>query len=211
MFWSEYSYGWRCLKRAISMGQYKYPKGMQYGGSCEEPENIVLRTIIRTLIPKTVKFLAWVNGHIGLGEWGKPLIITEFGRADPMFEQCVSWYGKVARIESSHDIYAFSTASPDMGAIEHAVTEEVLEIAPNCEITAFCLEVGTYPLWNLGWATHADGWLHQYGNPFSKVGKKIKKEMAEYFYPDDPTWRRKCRKAYLRIIGCSVHGLSEAT
>lgn len=209
-----FRHSWRKLKTTIASGQYKYKKGMQFGGFEAEAENLIIRQIISDVIPSSVRYLSWINDHVGLGpdDPAYPLIITDFDHTALEWQECKKWFGDSQLMESAHEAYAVSTALPGMGSIDFAIKEEVKKIALNCEIVIFCLEAGVpTSLWDIGSIIMRDNWLHAHGEVMSEKGNRVRAEMTSAFYPENSTWRERCRDAKLRVYKKTIVGLCMKT
>ena len=85
------THGPAAFQSAVSRGQYTHPTGMFYGGVAETWSTQTLRSILATLVPRTVTRLVALDLHTGLGPsgYGEPIFDgnepREFARAVAAF------------------------------------------------------------------------------------------------------------------------------
>ncbi len=57
-------------------------------------------------------------------------------------------------------------------------------------------------------AVQADNWLHQRGDPASPLGRALKADMKERFFPAGDTWREMVWQRAGQTIGWALAGLA---
>lgn len=173
-------HGMAALQAAVSSGQYTRPGGMFYGGVRETWSARMLLRILREVLPQTVRRLAVLDLHTGLGApaYGEPILDA----ADPKArERALQWYGPDVRdLSAGESVSARLTGTMARG-IERA--------RPELELTCIGLEFGTRPMMEVLTALRADHWLHLYGSSDSAAGAQIGRQMREAFYSDSPAWQ----------------------
>lgn len=194
--------GQRRLQVALAGGQYSHPRGVYYGGSEPEPENLILREIAREET-RAASRIAWLNIHTGLGVYGHYTLISVQPAEHPAFRRGQEWFGRTLT-ESEYSGDAISPKLP--GTVDHGVMEE---LEKRCdELTFFCQEFGTYDPTRVFWATRAENWLHHHGDRSTEQARAIRAELKEAFCPSDPSWRELILQGGARVIGQAVTGLS---
>ncbi len=173
-------HGMAALQAAISSGQYTRPGGLFYGGMRQTWSAQVLLQILREVLPSTVRRLAVLDLHTGLGPpaYGEPILDT----ADPKArERALRWYGPDVRdLTAGESVSARLTGTMARG-IERA--------RPELELTFIGLEFGTRPVMDVLTALRADHWLHLRGAGDSAAGARIRQQMRAAFYSDEPAWQ----------------------
>jgi hypothetical protein len=76
------SYGYSSFKQTIFEGQYRFPKGLFYGGQqLEQEPRIVLTWITKflteTVDSKKIKKFYHIDVHTGMGDYGETLLVVE--------------------------------------------------------------------------------------------------------------------------------------
>jgi len=173
-------HGMAALQSAVSGGQYTRPGGLFYGGVRETWSARMLMRVLREVLPATVRRLAVIDLHTGLGPpaYGEPIL----DGADPKVrERAASWYGADVR-----DLSAGESVSARLtGTIARGIERE----RPELELTLVGLEFGTQPLLEVLTALRADHWLHLYGKADSAAGERIRQQMRRAFYTDSAPWQ----------------------
>jgi Protein of unknown function (DUF2817) len=173
-------HGMATLQAAVSGGQYTRAGGLFYGGVRETWSARMLLRTLREVLPPTVRRLAVLDLHTGLGlpAYGEPILDA----ADPKArERALHWYGSDVRdLSAGESVSARLTGTMARG-IERA--------RPELELTFIGLEFGTRPVMEVLTALRADHWLHAYGKADSATGVQIRRQMRAAFYSDSPAWQ----------------------
>jgi hypothetical protein len=190
--------GFERLQEVLTCGQYRHPRGVQYGGEAAQASNRALRA----LCPRETRGaaqVAWIDVHTGLGTYGEVELITECPPDDAVYQRGRAWYGDRVR----------STATGEsVSAALHGVMERGLEEAlPGVELTVFAAEFGTYDPVRVFWAMRADNWLAHHGDPSSEAGRRVKRELVEVFNPSDAAWQSQVLERSARVLAQALAGL----
>jgi hypothetical protein len=192
-------HGVRRLQEVVTSGQYRHPRGLQFGGSREEGSNRIARQIVRDHVRGTR--VAWVDVHTGLGAYGDFVMLTALGPDDPAVRRGCAWYGAAAQsIGAGEAVTPMCHGSADLGL--------ATELHADCTMTFFAQEFGTYEPTRVFRAMRADNWLQYYGDAESESGQAIKAELLEVFRPADPAWQRAVLDGGARVIRQARDGLS---
>ncbi|MDZ4379878.1 MAG: DUF2817 domain-containing protein [Parvibaculum sp.] len=173
------------LFKAVSGGQYEYPKGLQYGGGGPSWSRQNIEAIWSRMMTRK-KCATQIDIHTGLGEPGVGVLMT-YGAEEQ------------ARIRRARTMWTDIFVSPLPGSGD-VITQGVLgprleEMFPREDVLAVVLEYGTLPPVDVLHAIAADNWLHHHGRVDSDTGSRIKQIMLDAFYLDDTNLRE---KAYSR-------------
>jgi hypothetical protein len=172
------------LQEAISKGQYKYPRGVYYGGARESWSVKMLKDVFVETLAQ-VKTLTVIDFHTGLGEFGAGEMITEDMPGSAPYKRAKAmWGAKVASSEAGE-----SVSAPLSGTIDKAVAKWLKAV----ELTFAALEVGTRDTRAVFNALRKDNWLHCFAPGQHRHGRAedIRLELRDAFYPDTAEWKRK--------------------
>jgi hypothetical protein len=172
--------GMAALQAAVTGGQYTRPGGLFYGGVRETWSARTLLRVLREVLPSSVRRLAVLDLHTGLGPpaYGEPILDAADSQAR---ERALSWYGPDVRdLSAGESVSALLTGTMARG-IERA--------RPDLELTLIGLEFGTRPVMEVLTALRADHWLHSHGGGAAEAAAQIRRQMREVFYSDAAPWQ----------------------
>lgn len=172
--------GMAALQAAVTGGQYTRPGGLFYGGVRESWSARTLMRVLREILPVSVRRLALLDLHTGLGPpgYGEPILDAGDSRAR---ERALRWFGPDVRdLSAGESVSARLTGTMARG-IERA--------RPELELTLIGLEFGTRPVMEVLTALRADHWLHSHGGNDATVAAQIRRQMREAFYCDTAAWQ----------------------
>jgi len=172
-------HGFAQLQAVLTRGQYRHPRGVQFGGQQVEQSNAILRRIAEHQTRGASRVL-WIDIHTGLGPWGEVELISESPPQAPDCLRAQAIWGDAVRSTASGD----SVSAAICGSIELGLREAL----PGRELTAVAAEFGSYDALRVFSAMRADNWLHVHGDAHSERGQAIKRELLEVFRPSDPAW-----------------------
>jgi hypothetical protein len=194
-----HDHGFARLQEVLTRGQYVRPSGVQFGGERAEPSNRILRDVVARET-RGARRVAWVDLHTGLGPYGEVEMITECPPEHPACRRGRAWWGERAKSTRGGG----SVSAPLHGTMERGVEQA---LGPDCELTAFGAEFGTYEPTRVFWAMRADNWLHRHGDPESEQGHAIKAEILEVFRPADRAWQERVLSGAARVLEQARAGL----
>ncbi len=187
------------LQGAISGGQYSHPDGIFYGGSKAGWSNRTIRAIAREELGRARK-VGIIDYHTGLGPFGHGELICAVQPGAKSFARAKAWYGE----EMTSPEGGTSASAVVVGVMTDAFPQEL----PDAEVTAIAIEYGTYSVPEVLGAVRADNWLHQRGDLASPLGKKLKADMKEKFFPAGDRWREMVWARADQTIGWTLKGLT---
>jgi hypothetical protein len=194
--------GFPALQAALSVGQYRHPQGVQFGGGEAEASNRLLRKIARDET-RGARKIAWLDIHTGLGPSGELELISEAEPDDPGFLRGRGWYGEAAKSTATGE----SVSAKLQGVMERGVAES---LDSECDLTIFGAEFGTHDPTRVFWAMRADNWLHHRGEVDSERGRAVKKELLEVFRPDSRAWEERVLRGGAEVIQRACGGLASS-
>ena len=189
------------LQGAISGGQYTHPDGIFYGGSKPGWSNRTIRAIAREELSRARR-VGVIDYHTGLGPFGHGELICTVPPGAKSFDRAKAWYGE----EMTSPESGTSSSAIVVGVMLDAFPQEL----PDAQVTTIAIEYGTYPVPDVLGAVRADNWLHQRGDLASPLGKKLKAEMKERFFPAGDKWREMVWARADRTIGWTLKGLTSS-
>jgi hypothetical protein len=172
--------GARAFQSAVTGGQYTRPTGLFYGGTMATWSAQTLITLLRQQLPSTVRYLAVLDLHTGLGPiaYGEP-ILTSRGSGDR--ERAVRWYGPEVKDLAADEAIA--------AQLSGSIADGVRQARPDVELTFLALEFGTRPMMEVLTALRADHWLHGSGTVDPALRTEIQLQMRKAFYCESPDWQ----------------------
>ncbi len=189
------------LQGAVSGGQYSHPDGIFYGGSKPGWSNRTIRAIAREELGQA-RNVGVIDFHTGLGPFGHGELICTVPPGARSFDRAKAWYGG-------------ELTSPEAGTSASAIVVGVMLDAfpqelPDAKVTTVAIEYGTYSVPEVLGAVRADNWLHQRGDLDSPLGRKLKADMKERFFPAGDKWREMVWARADQTIGWALKGLTSS-
>jgi hypothetical protein len=189
-------HGFDGLQEAVSVGQYKHPKGVYFGGSGPVWSRRALEEIARHDCAGAAR-VAVLDLHTGLGPRGVGELIA--GHPDaPGRERLAEWYGA----------YTIPSQGTSVSAdVQGDILDGFDEWLPGVEVTAVTIEYGTVDIVEVANALRADAWLHAFSDPTGPEAGPIKTELRAAFAPDDSEWLTAVQERFDDVSGRAVEGL----
>ncbi|MEW6268411.1 MAG: M14 family metallopeptidase [Thermodesulfobacteriota bacterium] len=183
----EREHGWTAAYRAMSGGQYRHPRGIQYGGVRPVWSNRVLRDVWARNAGRA-RLAAFVDLHSGLGPCGVGLLFQTAPADGVAARLAAGWWPDVARSEPA--------AGTDAALVSGLIGPAFVAALPRAAAVGVVLEFGTRPMAEVGLAVQADNWLTWHGARDSLQGRDIERRMRDAFLIDDDEWKEKvCARA----------------
>ncbi|HTR86859.1 MAG TPA: M14 family metallopeptidase [Reyranella sp.] len=186
------------LQGAISGGQYTHPTGVFYGGAKPTWSNRTIRAIAREELSRAAR-VAVIDFHTGLGPFGHGELICTVSPGAKSFARTKAWYPEMTSPESGT-----STSAIVVGVMTDSFAQEL----PDAEVTSIAIEYGTYTVPEVLGAVRADNWLHHRGDVSSPLGRALKADMKERFFPAGDKWREMVWARADQTIGWALKGLA---
>lgn len=152
--------GEKALVQNVLKGQYSHPDGLFFGGTFESWTVANLTAIVRAHSQGAAQ-LGIVDLHTGVGPYG---------------------FGEVMRMDQQ----------PLAGAEWEKIGNLICDVLDRVDVgrppVKVILEYGTYPFSRVLNSLRADNWLRHYGAVHTPQGRKIKKDLQDALFADDPAW-----------------------
>jgi hypothetical protein len=187
------------LQGAISGGQYAHPDGIFFGGHTPTWSNRTVRAIAREELAQARK-VGIIDFHTGLGPFGHGELICTVAPTAKSFARAKAWYGD----EMTSPESGTSTSAVVVGVMTESFPQEL----PDAEVTSIAIEYGTYTVPEVLNSVRADNWLHQRGDLGSALGREIKADIKERFFPAGDKWREMVWARADQTIGWTLKGMT---
>jgi hypothetical protein len=174
------NHGLAAFQAIVSPGQYSRPDGMFFGGSRETWSNRTFKKIMAQLLTKSVRHVAVIDLHTGLGPagYGEPIYpgtdLVEYFRV-------LKWFGP----EVTSTVKGDSTSASVSGSL----ADGVRACAGSICSTYIAVEYGTIQVEEVLTALRGDHWLYAHSDQSDPRCDAIKKEIRGAFYVDQPWWK----------------------
>jgi hypothetical protein len=151
------SRGTQKFQEVVSVGQYRYPKGLFFGGSRKAWSRLILEHIAKTEFKQT-RSLCIVDYHSGLGAHGVGELISFAPEGSDEYRRSAQWFGPEVKSTKSKTVETKSVSANVGGPIDSAFRDG------EKTVTFLALEFGTIPVPAVLRALRAENWLTHYGN-----------------------------------------------
>ena len=188
-------YGEVPVRKAMHKGQYKHPDSIHYGGIEATWSNVTLGRICAEHLDGA-KRAAMIDLHTGLGPYGYGELMTPSKPGEAVFDLFFGWYGEqVHSTTAGETLYAGSKGSilagfrPPVDGLEWA---------------AVGLEYGTRESEHIRRCMLANTWLHLHGELESDLGRQIKRDFKDCYFPDEREWKELVWERGKEVVGIAM-------
>ena len=180
-------HGWPAVMSIVEGGQHRHPDGLFYGGLAPSWSNRTLHQIIQKHVSHAEVAMCF-DLHTGAGEYGHPMLLTITEAAYPALADAQAIYGpwlytlahrrrhaeRNRRCGHRHRLHLAGVDQCVAARAVDAVCDRVRDVSRAPEVHRHLRD---------------DHWLHLHGNPSDAVGRGIKLNLLEQFYPADSDWQ----------------------
>jgi len=163
----------KMIQSAITSGQYKYKKGLFYGGDKTSWSVKVCRQIFNKYHQHTLYLL---DIHTGLGKFGQGNLLTHLSVSSPVYQDFEKYFKR--RLSST----------ADGSDVSSSLVGTMCSTLPNSD-NALVLEFGTRPGLAVLNALREENWRY-WKNGSAKKGMKSKTRLKLTFTPNNDNWKR---------------------
>jgi hypothetical protein len=176
-------HGGAWLQTVVSEGQYRFPKGLHYGGSAPVEANPLLLAIARRHLADAETAVI-VDLHTGLGSYGDWMVIGGEQAGSPAEQRLA------AAFAPSRYRAPYGGAMIDAPATRGKLARALSEAAVPARVLSLTLEFGTHAVDRVFLAEMLENILFHHGGAVDKArAAGIMAEMRECYTPADPQWR----------------------
>ena len=194
--WHIRRHGLPALKDAVAGGQYRFPRGLFFGGHGAAPSTRIMRQHLAGWLGGAPRAMH-VDLHSGLGAHGRYRLLLEESARSPNVE----WYRDTF---GSEVVEPLATAGGTSYAAAGTLGGWAMTHLGDVRYRFVCAEVGTYPILRVLGALRAENRAHFFGRPASGAHQRAKAELLECFCPRSARWRERVVEQGLAIIDRAV-------
>lgn len=184
--------------RALSGGQYRHPRGMQYGGSGPVWSNRTLHAIWARHAARA-ELSVLLDLHSGLGPRGVGLLLQTAPAAAPAATLGHAWWPDLVRTEPP--------AGSDAALVSGLVGPAFRAALPHAAAVDATVEFGTLDLVRVMQAVQAESWLQHHGERESERGRAILRQMRDAFFVDEDDWKEKVLARAEEVVSRTLAGM----
>ncbi|MBH62667.1 MAG: hypothetical protein CL569_09510 [Alphaproteobacteria bacterium] len=192
-------YGEVPVRKAMHKGQYRHPDSIHYGGDKAAWSNETLSRICVEFLDQAERAVM-IDLHTGLGPYGYGELMTPSKPGEAVFDLLHDWYGdEVHSTTAGATLYAGSKGSilagfrPPVDGLEWA---------------AVGLEYGTREREHIRRCMLANTWLHLHGDLDSELGRQIRRDFWDCYYPDESEWKQLVWERGNEVIGIALERMA---
>ncbi|UTW58809.1 DUF2817 domain-containing protein [Kordiimonas sp. SCSIO 12603] len=175
------AHGLQAYHVALFQGQYTHANGIGFGGWKPSWSRRMFYKILEDF-QRTAELVTAIDIHTGLGEYGEDIIINNSPQNSTALHLAQQIYREKLVSISEEGALPYKTKGDTFYAFEQAF--------PNALNIPVALEFGTSSVEDLMRLQIEDNWLIHHGDLRSATGRRIKDELKDFFYPNDPKWRQ---------------------
>ena len=194
--WHIRRHGLPALKDAVAGGQYRFPRGLFFGGHGPASSTRIMRQHLAGWLGGAPRAMH-VDLHSGLGAQGRYRLLLEESARSPNVE----WYRDIF---GSEVVEPLATAGGTAYAAAGTLGGRAMRHLGDAGYRFVCAEVGTYPIVRVLGALRAENRAHFFGRPGSGAHQRAKAELLECFCPRSTRWRARVVEQGLAIIDRAV-------
>jgi hypothetical protein len=184
------------VRDAITVGQYRHPDGLHYGGHETEPSNSILEGIVRDHLGDVERSLA-LDLHTGHGPRGAITLLSD--------QPAGSDQDRFLRRHFGDDAVLATVDNPDAttGTKSGQIASGFAHLLGDAVHHATSVEFGTVPDEEQLAATYLETWVHRHGDRDDPDHAAAIWAYRCCFTPPDPAWEAACldRGAALLDVG----------
>jgi predicted deacylase len=191
------------IRQGMLSGQYRHPKGVQFGGQSTQQGARIMRTLFQQAFDSYQQIIH-LDMHTGYGP-----------RYQMSFVNSTREPASASELMKSFSYPLIVAATPtDFYTVSGDITEYIYQLRdekyPAIKLFATCFEFGTFgdslpaQIRSMR-ATILENRLFQFGAASESIRNTVRKEYEELFFPTETHWREKafadCRQALEGVLG----------
>ncbi|MBX3284124.1 MAG: DUF2817 domain-containing protein, partial [Actinobacteria bacterium] len=185
------------VRDAITVGQYRHPDGLHYGGARTEASNLVLeQVVIRHL--RGVEHSLVLDLHTGHGPSGRITLLSDEPEGTPQ--------DRFLRERFGTDRVLATVANPDATTATKSgqIGSGFADLLPGTVHHATSVEFGTVPDDAQLVATYLESWVARHGDRSDPDHLAAVWAYRDCFTPPDPAWEATCLLAGAALLDDAV-------
>jgi len=174
---AERGLGW--VRDGITVGQYRHPDGLHYGGERTEESNRIVEEVVGAFLTQAERVLT-IDLHTGHGPHGEVTALSDQSSGSPQDQFFRAIFGRVEATAGNPD----ATTGVKAGQIANGFRD----LVPDAECFSTSLEFGTADDLEQLSATYREQWVHRRGDRAHHEHRAAVWAYRCCFTPDDPEW-----------------------
>ncbi len=174
-------YGEVAVRKAMHKGQYRHARSIHYGGREATWSSRTLSAICGHYL-QGARRAVLIDVHTGLGPYGYGELMTPSKPGEPVYDLFFDWYGE--------QVHSTTAGTSDYAGSKGSILAGFRPPVDDLQWAAIGLEYGTREREHMRRCMLANTWLHTYGELDSDLGRRIKHDVKDASYPDEPQWKR---------------------
>ena len=188
------------VRKAIGKGQYLHPANVHYGGRFATWSNRTLHAVCSAQLGQARRAVL-VDVHSGLGPYGYGDLMTPAKLDDPVYQMLKTCFGD--------EVHSTSTNTTAYSGSKGSILAGFRPAVASLQYAGVGVEFGTRERSAVRRAVDADTWLHLHGDLASPLGRQIKKDLRDAFYPEEPAWKKAVWERGLEVVRRAFDGLRQ--
>lgn len=190
--------GMPALRQAVAGGQYKFPKGLFFGGCGPSRLYHLLDQQLPNWLGKS-RQVAHLDFHTGLGRSASHKLLLDYMPSERQRALLTKWFGTA----SFEDDRKSSIAYDVRGGLGRWCISRI----PEREYVYVCVEFGTYGAIRVLSGLRAENQAHHWGQPTDRSTQLAKQRLKELFCPASVEWRDQVIQESIELVEKTVERL----
>lgn len=193
-------HGLAWVRDAITIGQYRHPDGLHYGGARTEASNRILEQVVAEHLGGVERSLA-LDLHTGHGPSGEITLLSD----DPEGTD----QDRFLRRHLGADRVLATVDNPDAstGAKSGQIASGFGRLLGTATHHATSVEFGTTPDEQQLAATYLESWVDRHGDRADPEHARVVWDYRCCFTPPDPGWAATCRTGGAALLDAALHAV----
>lgn len=175
--------GMAWVRDAITLGQYRHPDGLHYGGVRTEPSNAVLEGVVAAHLSSARRLMVF-DIHTGHGPPGEITFLSDEAPGSSQ-DRFLNERFPGARVEAT-----VGNPEATTGAKSGQIANGIRDLFGEGDAFSSSVEVGTVSDFDQLSATYRSHWVHRFGDPLDPEHAAAVWDYRCCFTPRDPQWER---------------------
>lgn len=190
-------HGLEWVRDAITVGQYRHPDGLHFGGHETEASNRILERIVVRHLAGVARSLV-LDLHTGHGPWGEVTLLSDQAPGTPADQVLRRAFGDDRVMATvGNEEATTGTKSGQIGA-------GIADLLPGSAHVSTSVELGTVPDDEQLVATYLESWVDRRGDRRAPEHAEVVWRYRCCFTPDDEAWVEVCRSRGRELIDAAV-------
>jgi len=190
--------GW--VRDGITLGQYRHPDGLHFGGERTEESTAIVEGLVRDRL-RVVERLLTIDLHTGHGPRGTLTLLS-----DQPSESAQTRF--LARLGVGTVEATAGNPEATTGLKSGQIANGLAGLFPNADCVSSSAEFGTVPDAEQLSATFLEHWVHRHGNRADPAHAEIVWRYRCCFTPDDRSWESRSLEQGAALLDASLDAVA---